>query len=196
MKWYVVIGWERPGGLWRPRSVAITQDPKREGAILEAGLHPPEVVHAHGPYKSADVAQAAVPAIEAKGPSHRATKRLTLAVVREEARRLGFTVKSRDGEFLVTPMGQREGAATYYTNDLEDALGTMRAQSRRRWEDLRASGKGGGYEPLPRTTRYVHKGYTLIPDITGSRWYIVRGGVNIGSAETAQGAEEIVNDLS
>lgn len=198
MKWYVVIGWERPHNVWRPRSIAVTTEPKREGAKLERMSNPPEAVHAHGPYASADEAQEAAKDIERRGPAGvaaaRPKGRLTLTAVRAEARKLGFTVKSRDGEFVVTPLGEREGERSYYTNDLDDVVATMRVQADRRWEELRDSGRGGGYE-RKRTGRYVYRRYTLTPSMSGDVWFITRDGVNVGSALTAELAEEIVDGL-
>jgi len=44
-------------------------------------------------------------------------------------RELGFTVGVKDGEWRITPKGAPESAA-YYTDDLDDALGTARLMAK------------------------------------------------------------------
>jgi hypothetical protein len=67
------------------------------------------------------------PAGRAAGESGRSG--LTLAEARAQVRPLGFSLKSREGEYLLTPWGEREGSRTYYTHDLGDAVDTARQAS-------------------------------------------------------------------
>jgi len=56
----------------------------------------------------------------------RQQQRLTFAEVKREVTQLGFTLsKNQDGEYRLCPKGGREESA-YYTNDLDDVLGTAR----------------------------------------------------------------------
>lgn len=57
---------------------------------------------------------------------------LTVAGVRAEAEKLGFSFRKQSGtgEYRIVPKhltGQRAEDSAYYTNDLQDALNTMRA---------------------------------------------------------------------
>lgn len=69
--------------------------------------------------------------------------RLTLTEARSQLRGIGYSVKSREGEYIVGKTGQPEGDGTYYTNDLQDAVNTAWAMYHRRH----------GASPMPRTTR-------------------------------------------
>jgi hypothetical protein len=72
--------------------------------------------------------------------------RLTLAEAKAQVRTLGFSLKSREGEYVLTPWGEREGAKSYYTNDLKDAVGTARASAGRAGGNARGS---AGEPPHP-----------------------------------------------
>jgi len=55
---------------------------------------------------------------------------VNMAALRKEAKALGMTVtKSEDGEYRIAFKSNREASA-YYTDDAEDALGTMRAMAK------------------------------------------------------------------
>lgn len=59
--------------------------------------------------------------------------RLTLAEAKAQVRPLGFSLKSlasvgMAGEYVLTPLGEREGPKSYHTNDLQDAVDTARSQ--------------------------------------------------------------------
>jgi len=57
-----------------------------------------------------------------------AHRRMTLAEAKAQVRAFGFSLKSIEpGEYVLTPWGEREGARSYHTNDLEDAVGTARS---------------------------------------------------------------------
>lgn len=57
---------------------------------------------------------------------------MTMKHAAEEARKLGFTLKHVDGEYVVYPVG--EPAHAYFAGDLEDALGTARIMAAERGE--------------------------------------------------------------
>lgn len=78
---------------------------------------------------------------------HVRLRKLTLAKAREEVRRFGYSLKKKTetDEYVLTPLMEREGNASYYTNDLSDAIATARDMSERRWRETRERGMGGGY---------------------------------------------------
>lgn len=55
---------------------------------------------------------------------------MTIKQAKATARALGFKLTHEDGEFRVCPIGGHEGQA-YYTDDLDDAIGTARWMSER-----------------------------------------------------------------
>lgn len=55
---------------------------------------------------------------------------MTRAQAREALRPLGWTLRKEGSEYRVAPVGGSEDAA-YYTNDLEDAVGTARLETER-----------------------------------------------------------------
>lgn len=59
-----------------------------------------------------------------------------MAHAKDVARTYGYSIRKRDGEYLVDRIGAREGRATYYTNDLSDALDTAKAMAGPHGADL------------------------------------------------------------
>lgn len=55
---------------------------------------------------------------------------MTQSEARRILRDLGWTLRCSDGEYRVAPRGASEDRA-YYTNDLDDAIGTARAENAR-----------------------------------------------------------------
>lgn len=53
---------------------------------------------------------------------------MTILQDKDALRRVGVTLRKRDGEYRVNFLGGGEATA-YYTNDLEDALGTGQRMS-------------------------------------------------------------------
>jgi hypothetical protein len=62
---------------------------------------------------------------------HTTTHQLRLSDLSAEARRLGFSVRKVDGEYQVYPKGRPKLA--YFTTDIDDALGTLRAMAKECW---------------------------------------------------------------
>lgn len=55
---------------------------------------------------------------------------MKLADAKDFCRNLGFTLLKRDGEFIVKPQGATiDDARTYFTDSLDDAIGTARAMA-------------------------------------------------------------------
>jgi hypothetical protein len=54
----------------------------------------------------------------------------TIAEARERLARVGYSLRKKDGEFEVFPKG-KPGPLSYFTNDLDDAVGTARAEVER-----------------------------------------------------------------
>lgn len=61
---------------------------------------------------------------ERQGRTFTPTVGTTLREAQAQVSALGFTLKKRDGEYIVTKKGEREGYASYYTNDVNDAVAT------------------------------------------------------------------------
>lgn len=57
-------------------------------------------------------------------------RRMTLKDAKLIARELGYSLTKRDDEYRANPIGGTEATA-YYTNDLEDAIGTIRQEHAR-----------------------------------------------------------------
>jgi hypothetical protein len=55
---------------------------------------------------------------------------MTIKQAREELGRVGMVLRASDGEFRVNVRGGAESTA-YYTNDLDDAVGTGRLMAAR-----------------------------------------------------------------
>lgn len=52
---------------------------------------------------------------------------MTQLELRTHAKRMEFAINFEDGEILIRPIGDpKNGDRTYYTNDRDDALATMR----------------------------------------------------------------------
>jgi|DEB0MinimDraft_3_1074331.scaffolds.fasta_scaffold127490_2 hypothetical protein len=60
---------------------------------------------------------------------------MTFTEAKETVRALGFTLTKRDGEYRVAISGDRDHCASYYTDDLEDAVETARHMAK----DVRVS---------------------------------------------------------
>ncbi len=57
---------------------------------------------------------------------------MTLADAKKEVAELGLTLMKRDGEYIVKPRGGRiDDPRSYFTDDLDDALGTARHMASR-----------------------------------------------------------------
>lgn len=54
------------------------------------------------------------------------TMTMTLTYLKEAAKRRGYIVKKTDGEIEIYPKGNR-GDASYFTNEVDDAFDTMKA---------------------------------------------------------------------
>lgn len=105
-------------------------------------------------------------------------RRLTLAEAKAQVRAFGFSLKSTSpGEYVLTPSGEREGDRSYYTNDLEDAVGTARSTACTQHEDCAANlalgqacmarqqkGRAGGRKapPVVPMGRHVFEKYAFI----------------------------------
>lgn len=57
---------------------------------------------------------------------------ITQTEARERLKGLGYQLRKTDGEFEIYPKGQR-GALSYFTDDLQDAIDTARAETTQRF---------------------------------------------------------------
>lgn len=65
--------------------------------------------------------------LDRQGRSFIPTVGTTLQEAKMRVASLGFTIKKRDGEYILTRKGAPEDDATYYTDDLNDAIATAHA---------------------------------------------------------------------
>jgi len=65
--------------------------------------------------------------LDRQGRSFIPTVGTTLQEAKMRVASLGFTLKKRDGEYILTRKGAPEDDATYYTDDLNDAMATAHA---------------------------------------------------------------------
>lgn len=113
---YVFVGHRRVRG----QNVVVVRNTKGVFAGMDSNVSPLDVRHAKGH------------CCGFAGGAKKA-KRLTLAEAKAQVRPLGFSLKSlssagMSGEYVLTPLGEREGSKSYYTNDLQDAVDTARSQ--------------------------------------------------------------------
>lgn len=98
-------------------------------------------------------------------------RRLTLAEAKAQVRAFGFSLKSPErGEYVLTPWGEREGARSYHTNDLEDAVSTARSYPAActQHEDC-AKNRALGQACMARRMAHLQKGRAAGSSPKGSR---------------------------